>query len=60
MNITTERYIQIDIDDIFVAAKETRMKSDDVYALIKFQKFINEIYFNQSQTKFKFNLGKKS
>ncbi len=60
LNITTERYIQIDIDDIFVAAKETRMKSDDVYALIKFQKFINEIYFNQSQTKFKFNLGKKS
>ncbi len=56
-NFTTTRYIQIDIDDIFVAATGTRMKSNDVDALIRFQDSINRKFFNQSKEKFKFNLG---
>ena len=54
---TTTRYLQIDIDDIFVAATGTRMKAKDVNALISFQDSINRRFFNQSREKFKFNLG---
>lgn len=56
-NYSTTRYVQIDIDDIFVAATGTRMKQSDVIALVQFQNLVNKEYFNQSLEKFKFNLG---
>ena len=56
-NYSTTRYLQIDIDDIFVAATGTRMKQSDVIALVLFQNLVNKEYFNQSLEKFKFNLG---
>ena len=53
-----KRFMQIDIDDIFVGAKNTRMVPDDVRSLIKFQEnFLNKNVFNSSVEKFKFNLG---
>lgn len=55
--VSTKRYIQIDIDDMFVAATGTRMKHSDVDALLEFQHNLNRDYFNQSKSKLKFNLG---
>ena len=56
--IDTKRYIQIDIDDIFVGSSGSRMKSSDVNALIDFQNnYLDSKYFNSTQSRFKFNLG---
>jgi hypothetical protein len=53
-----KRFIQIDIDDIFVGAKNTRMLPEDVRCLIDFQEnVLNKKVFNSSVEKFKFNLG---
>ena len=53
-----KRFVQIDIDDIFVGAKNTRMEPDDVQSLIDFQEnILNKNVFNSSGAKFKFNLG---
>nr|XP_039273995.1 bifunctional heparan sulfate N-deacetylase/N-sulfotransferase 3-like [Styela clava] len=38
LSLPLERYIQIDIDDIFVSAVDTRMTEEDVMELVKFQK----------------------
>lgn len=48
-----ERYVQIDIDDIFVGERGTRLKREDVDALLKTQ----EDYANAFEGGFKFNLG---
>ena len=44
-----KRYIQIDIDDIFVGAEGTRIGKDDVDEMIKFQEkwknIINDFHF---------------
>ncbi|XP_052770676.1 bifunctional heparan sulfate N-deacetylase/N-sulfotransferase-like [Mya arenaria] len=42
ISLSLERYIQIDIDDIFVAAIGTRMKADDVVALVESQSRLQE------------------
>lgn len=48
-----ERYVQIDIDDIFVGERGIRMKRDDVDALLEMQtRFAERIHGG-----FKFNLG---
>ncbi|KAI7688136.1 hypothetical protein SSS_08178 [Sarcoptes scabiei] len=47
-----DRYIQIDIDDIFVGEKGTRMKKSDVESLIDFQDRLRMFVPN-----FTFNLG---
>ncbi len=58
IEIETERYIQIDIDDVFVGAIKSRMKRVDVQALVEFQNnFLNKRHFNSSRYEFKFNLG---
>ena len=57
LNIDLIRYVQIDIDDIFVGASGMRMKPMDVHALIGFQSFLNQNYFDSNQSMFKFNLG---
>jgi len=58
IEIGTKRFIQIDIDDIFVGDIGIRMKPTDVEALVNFQNnFLNTRYFNSSANKFKFNLG---
>ena len=36
-SLTLERFIQIDIDDVFVGVSGTRMTADDVQALVDFQ-----------------------
>lgn len=38
LSLPLERYIQIDIDDIFVSAVGTRMNKEDVLELVRFQK----------------------
>lgn len=48
-----ERYIQIDIDDIFVGATGTRMNESDVFALIETQDYFATLL----EGGFKFNLG---
>lgn len=48
-----ERYLQIDIDDIFVGETGKRMKRDDVEALIETQRKFSE----SIEGGFKFNLG---
>ena len=57
LNIDLIRYIQIDIDDMFVGASGRRMKPTDVHALIEFQRVLNQNYFDSNQSMFKFNLG---
>lgn len=42
LSLRLERHIQIDIDDIFVGAKETRMKAHDVVALYEAQARLQE------------------
>ena len=55
--IGIDRYVQIDIDDVFVGRTGLRMNKSDVDELIKFQEdFLNTNVFNSSE-KFKFNLG---
>lgn len=57
IKINTSRFIQIDIDDIFVGPTGKRMKSADVQELVRFQDDMNREYFNMSENLFKFNLG---
>lgn len=52
LSLSLERYIQIDIDDIFVGEKGTRMKIDDIDALIEFQEKLQTFISG-----FKFNVG---
>lgn len=51
-----DRYIQIDIDDVFIDAFGVRMNYTDVLELISLQNQLNRYYFG-SNNKFKFNLG---
>jgi hypothetical protein len=53
------RYVQVDIDDIFVGSNHKRMKQSDVTSLIDFQEaFLNKRFFTHSIVfRFKFNLG---
>ncbi|KAJ6216358.1 hypothetical protein RDWZM_007515 [Blomia tropicalis] len=51
-SLPLQRYIQIDIDDIFVGEKGTRMKAVDVEMLIEFQQRLALLIPG-----FKFNLG---
>ena len=51
------RYVQIDIDDIFVAKTGDRMIPEDVRHLISFQDEITKKYFHQSNYTFKFTIG---
>ena len=57
IDIGLERYVQIDIDDIFVGPTGSRMIPDDVFELIKVQEEISINYFHHNNFKFKFNLG---
>uniref|UniRef100_A0A2Y9D1L4 [heparan sulfate]-glucosamine N-sulfotransferase n=2 Tax=Cellia TaxID=44534 RepID=A0A2Y9D1L4_9DIPT len=52
LSLNLERRILIDIDDIFVGEKGTRLKPDDVHALIATQNRIEEMVPG-----FRFNLG---
>ncbi|XP_041774237.1 bifunctional heparan sulfate N-deacetylase/N-sulfotransferase [Anopheles merus] len=52
LSLNLERRILIDIDDIFVGEKGTRLKPDDVHALIATQNRIGEMVPG-----FRFNLG---
>jgi hypothetical protein len=56
-----KRFIQIDIDDMFVEAIGKRLKPNDVTALLNFQDFLSKKYFinldETQQADFKFNLG---
>jgi hypothetical protein len=57
-NLETTRYIQIDIDDIFVGSTGKRLIPKDVDQLINFQEtYLNQLIFNKSLHGFKFNLG---
>ncbi len=53
------RFIQVDIDDIFVGMNQKRLKKNDVMNLIDFQEaFMNKHFFTNSIVfRFKFNLG---
>jgi hypothetical protein len=56
--MSNKRYVQIDIDDIFVGPVGRRMKPHDVFELINFQEdYLNKKIFNSSDRMFKFNLG---
>jgi hypothetical protein len=69
MIVSLKRFIQIDIDDVFVGASGTRMKIDDVRAFVDLQDELATSYFKKSLLKnrtnngmmtnhsFKFNLG---
>ena len=58
LSIQNKRFVQIDIDDIFVGSKNTRMISSDVFSLIDFQEnVLNKHFFKSNKHKFKFNLG---
>ena len=52
LSLPLQRYIQIDIDDIFVGEKGTRIKAADVEALVNFQERLEFLI-----PEFKFNLG---
>lgn len=53
-----DRFVQIDIDDIFVGSSNKRMKPKDVLELVEFQEnYLKQKIFNQSSNQFKFNLG---
>ncbi len=60
LQIELDRFVQIDIDDIFVGSTGKRMQPSDVVELVNFQEdYLNKFIFNGSSTqqKFKFNLG---
>lgn len=58
MTLDLDRYVQIDIDDIFVGSSGQRMRPIDVHKLIEFQNdYLNMQVFNSSGDLFKFNLG---
>ncbi|XP_049794710.1 bifunctional heparan sulfate N-deacetylase/N-sulfotransferase [Schistocerca nitens] len=52
LSISLKRYILVDIDDIFVGERGTRLKKDDVEALLETQERIQQLVPG-----FKFNLG---
>lgn len=52
LSLSLNRMILVDVDDIFVGEKGTRLKPDDVHALIATQSRINEMVPG-----FRFNLG---
>lgn len=52
LSLPLQRYIQIDIDDIFVGERGTRMRPADVDALIDFQQRLQQLIPD-----FRFNLG---
>lgn len=52
LSISLERYILVDVDDIFVGEKGTRLRREDVMALLNTQQRIQELVPG-----FKFNLG---
>lgn len=52
LSLPLERYLQIDIDDIFVGERGTRLKVNDVDALVDAQNRLEKIVDG-----FKFNLG---
>jgi hypothetical protein len=53
IDIGLKRYVQIDIDDIFV----TKMVPEDVFELVKLQDDISSKYFQNNQHEFKFVIG---
>lgn len=52
LSISLERYILVDVDDIFVGERGTRLRREDVIALLSTQQRIQEMVPG-----FKFNLG---
>ncbi|CAG7786790.1 unnamed protein product [Allacma fusca] len=52
LSVSLKRYILIDVDDIFVGEKGTRLKNSDVQAILKTQDNIRKLVPG-----FKFNLG---
>ncbi|EEB17253.1 heparan sulfate N-deacetylase/N-sulfotransferase, putative [Pediculus humanus corporis] len=52
LSVSLQRYIQVDIDDIFVGEKGTRLQKDDIMAMLKTQQRIQEMISG-----FKLNLG---
>jgi hypothetical protein len=57
IDFSLDRFIQIDIDDIFVAKTGTRMLPDDVDALLMFQDDLTKNYFYHDDNKFKHTIG---
>lgn len=57
ISISLKRYIQIDIDDTFVAPTGTRMIPEDVYEMLRLQDELSTNYFYHNTHGFKFNLG---
>lgn len=53
IDISLKRYVQIDIDDIFV----TKMVPEDVYDLIRLQNELSKNYFKNNMHRFKFVIG---
>ncbi|XP_066991415.1 bifunctional heparan sulfate N-deacetylase/N-sulfotransferase [Anabrus simplex] len=52
LSISLQRYLLVDVDDIFVGERGTRLRKDDVVALLATQKRIQQMVPG-----FKFNLG---
>ncbi|KAK7111905.1 hypothetical protein V1264_011458 [Littorina saxatilis] len=52
LSITLDRYIQVDIDDIFVGKEGVRVKVEDVMAMLSSQKYLQTVMEG-----FHFNLG---
>lgn len=52
LSISLQRYMLVDVDDIFVGERSTRLRKDDVVALLATQKRIQQMVPG-----FKFNLG---
>jgi hypothetical protein len=57
IDIGLKRYIQIDIDDTFVAPTGSRMVTEDVYEMLRLQDELSKNYFYHNTYKFRFNLG---
>ena len=57
IDFSLKRYVQIDIDDIFVAKTGTRMVPSDVNELIRLQNELTNHYFYHDNYTFKFTLG---
>lgn len=60
LGFSLDRYVQIDVDDVFVAKTGLRMRPDDVVEMMRFQdEYLNARVFTSlsSSSPFKFNLG---
>ena len=57
IDLGLERYIQIDIDDVFVGGVDTRMIPEDVDELVRLQDELSQNFFTHNNHGFKFNLG---